>query len=72
MGPLAPKVWRFSNRLKRPQSTIQIHSPIECVETHLALERDMKSAAKKAIKHVDEGDAAGVDKSEKSKINFPI
>ena len=69
MGPLAPKVRRFSAASKRALAAIQAHRRIERVEIQLLFSRDMKSGAGKALKDVREGDAADVDKSRNQKIN---
>ncbi len=67
MGPWPPTVGRFSDRLKRLLSRIQVHRRIERVKTHLAGFRVMKSAAGKGLNQVREGDAADVNEFQKSK-----
>ena len=66
MGPWPPTVGKFSGS-GFALAAIQAHRRIARVGAHTACERVMKSAAGKALKDVREGDAAGVDKSEKSK-----
>ena len=51
----------------RTQTRIQAYRRIKRVGTQPAVERVMKSGAGKALKQVNEGDGAGVIKSEISK-----
>jgi hypothetical protein len=50
MGPWPPTVGRFSDRLKRPLSRIQVYRWIERVKAHLKCGRVMKSGPGKALK----------------------
>ena len=56
----------------RALARIRTHRRIERVKIQLLGGRDIKSAAKKGLKDVREGDAADVDKSRNHKINFTI
>ena len=70
MGPWPPKVRRFCPCLNGPLAAIQAQRRIERVEAPWVPRRVMKCAVGKALKDVQEGDVAGVDKSRYQKINF--
>ncbi len=60
----------FCYQFKRALATIKNQRRIERVGAHWAAERDMKFFAGKGLRYVQEGDKVGIDKFDKSKINF--